>query len=260
MRGYLNEVSLVEALSHEALEWLHAIVVELGNANLGFRFFQNRKFFKNEALFKAFHQITFPSPMIKATMFKLIFTPQFFSDWQVDRKSDPYEVFELRELNEIFSDDSQCEASENIMQGCCDCLILNTDGSRWKSFHECNFKRSDGVTCLLPAIVNRRSADMYLARCAGYYPNDADYPPRDCQTILIKGAERFKRTNKTERNGRRQVFQDVENHRYYYVDNLHCGLGAHLEAFDSNELHLGEANIHTADITPDTKLSRKIKW
>lgn len=259
-RGFLNEASLQEALNPGALEWLHEIVTELSNAHLDFTFFLKRSFFEKGEFKASFNGLPFKSSLTRAAIRRLIFSPQVFADWHPIRLSDPAEIYRCLELEDIFSDDSQCEAAEQGLQDQPPGLLLNAEGTRWAEFHELGFEKHGGGTHTVPSIANRRTADLYLVSCHEYYAEESVEPPRDCQTILLKEPDRFRRTNKTERNGKRQVFLDTKSGFYFYVDNLHGGLSAHLEAFDSNEKHLGEADINSAEIKPETKRDRWINW
>jgi len=69
-----------------------------------------------------------------------------------------------------------------------------------------------------------------------------DHPPTDRQTIL-RDLNRFQPTSYFSPHGSRRVFFEQENNRYWYVDNFHGGEGSHLEVFDRNGNHLGEASL-----------------
>jgi len=85
-------------------------------------------------------------------------------------------------------------------------------------------------------------------------------PPRDDETVLGHEPERFVRMGRFERNGRRHVYRETTTNRMFYVDNLHYGAAAHLEVFDSDELHLGTAdlsgNLDTSALVP----GRTVSW
>ena len=68
-------------------------------------------------------------------------------------------------------------------------------------------------------------------------------PPRDHETVLGRAPDRFAYVGRFERNGRRSVYREIATNRLFYVDNLHYGNAAHLEVFDSDELHLGTADL-----------------
>lgn len=92
------------------------------------------------------------------------------------------------------------------------------------------------------------------------YSTGAVRPPRDRETILGRDQQRFERVGRFERNGRRAVYREVETDRLFYVDNLHYGLAAHLEVFDSAEAHLGTADLEgNLDVTARVP-GRKIAW
>lgn len=64
-------------------------------------------------------------------------------------------------------------------------------------------------------------------------------PPRDRETIL-RDTGRFARTSLL--NQGRVVYLDRRTSCYYCVDNMHVG-GAHLEVFDADGRHIGEASL-----------------
>lgn len=86
-----------------------------------------------------------------------------------------------------------------------------------------------------------------------YLPS-AKEPPTDPETILIDSA-RFTLTAK--RNQSRKVHFEIKTGRYWCVDNLHYGISAHLEVFDSTGNHLGEANIASGELNTDRADSTK---
>ncbi|HAN93615.1 MAG TPA: hypothetical protein DCQ33_16250 [Nitrospira sp.] len=92
------------------------------------------------------------------------------------------------------------------------------------------------------------------------YDTAATTSPKDYETILGWDSERFVRVGRFERNGRRQVYREQATGRFFYVDNLHYGGGAHLEVFDPNEHHLGKADLQ-GNLIPSTRVQgRTISW
>jgi hypothetical protein len=77
-------------------------------------------------------------------------------------------------------------------------------------------------------------------------PNQVKYddrslePPLDEQTILSDRI-RFRRIHQKFHG--REIYRESATGRYWYVDNLHYGLSAHLEVFDDRSKHLGEADL-----------------
>jgi hypothetical protein len=92
------------------------------------------------------------------------------------------------------------------------------------------------------------------------YDQTSRRPPRDHETILGHDALRFARTGRFERNGRRRVYRENATNRFFYVDNLHCGAAAHLEVFDTDERHIGTADLR-GNIDPAGRIEgRVIAW
>ena len=76
--------------------------------------------------------------------------------------------------------------------------------------------------------------------------------PKDSETVL-KNKE-YVRTNKTYRKAR--IYK--KGKRFYYRDTQHVGRSAHLEVFDINGKHLGEADPLTGKLRPNTADKSKI--
>lgn len=92
------------------------------------------------------------------------------------------------------------------------------------------------------------------------YDQQSVQPPRDHETVLGHDPARFVRVGRIERNGRRSVYRELATNRYFYVDNLHFGAAAHLEVFNSDEIHLGTADL-TGVVDPSTLVpGRRILW
>jgi hypothetical protein len=66
-------------------------------------------------------------------------------------------------------------------------------------------------------------------------------PPRDMETCFSNHIK-FTQAAIAARPHGRHVFNDARGN-FWYVDNLHIGNAAHLEVFDQNGLHIGEANL-----------------
>lgn len=72
------------------------------------------------------------------------------------------------------------------------------------------------------------------------YDHQSQIPPRDEQTIL-SNIKKFKKTMKKFQG--RIIYHEINYGRYWYVDNLHYGKAAHIEVFDGNGQHIGEASL-----------------
>ncbi|MBL9204896.1 MAG: hypothetical protein JNN01_07410 [Opitutaceae bacterium] len=92
------------------------------------------------------------------------------------------------------------------------------------------------------------------------YDRQSTRPPRDHETVLGHEPERFMYVRRFERNGRRKVYRELATNRFFYVDNLHFGAAAHLEVFDSNELHLGTADLAGVVDLSTLVPGRRILW
>jgi hypothetical protein len=92
------------------------------------------------------------------------------------------------------------------------------------------------------------------------YSREETRPPRDGETCLGNQPERFERTGRFERNGRRVVYREIVTGYFYYVDNLHYGLAAHLEVFDADEQHVAVADLDGNHDISGRVPGRVISW
>ncbi|HMT27103.1 MAG TPA: hypothetical protein PKD96_02255, partial [Candidatus Absconditabacterales bacterium] len=96
---------------------------------------------------------------------------------------------------------------------------------------------------------------MALAGKIGRYNIKVGEVLSDKDTILSV-SEIFSRTNKRFRGA--TIYTD-QNGRYFYRDTLHTGPSSHLEVFDKNGNHLGEADPITGELIEGTKdVSKKL--
>jgi hypothetical protein len=261
MRGFLNEASIREDLSVSALRLIYEMTRELAATDLVQGFFLNRQFFEDGEFKSKFNRLPFTDPQLKAIIRAMVFSSKHFNDWRSQRVSAIQHTYECVELSENFTDDSQCEAAEIKLQSISDCLLLGASGSRWRQFQQLHFRIQGRDIASLESLVTRNQLFAFLAKQPDYYNSATKDPPRDFQTVLIKDAARFVRTGKIERNGRRRVFMETATSYFYYVDNLHWGRAAHLEVFDSNEEHCGEADVAKGTIDRSKRVSgRRIQW
>lgn len=79
--------------------------------------------------------------------------------------------------------------------------------------------------------------------------------PQDSQTIL-SDRSLFDRTGKCYRD-HSQIYRHRVTKHYYYRDTFHEGVDAHLEVFDKNGNHLGEADPITRVIREKSKDPKK---
>ncbi len=83
------------------------------------------------------------------------------------------------------------------------------------------------------------------------YDTTSVNPPRDYHSVLSDPI-RFAKTNKPPVQGR-AVYEELLTGKFYYVDNMHSGQSAHLEIYDSNSKHVGEATLDGRLIPGTTK-------
>ncbi|MGK7931861.1 MAG: hypothetical protein AB4041_10570 [Microcystaceae cyanobacterium] len=103
-------------------------------------------------------------------------------------------------------------------------------------------KNNDEINPIeLDSVDNKTGLENWIKAKILLYDSNSNYPPRDDQTILVKPT-RFTKTRQTPYQGR-SIYLEIDTQRYWYVDNFHYGLAAHLEVFDAQGNHLGEADI-----------------
>lgn len=75
--------------------------------------------------------------------------------------------------------------------------------------------------------------------------------PRDEETIL--SSKEYSRTKMTMKGAR--VYK--KGNYYYHRDTFHKGYGAHLEVYNKRGKHIGEADIYTGELIPNTEDKEK---
>ena len=106
--------------------------------------------------------------------------------------------------------------------------------------------------CELQYIKSKMDDDLYKLEEASKKTTEVpDYikdnrVPIDKETILRK--KEYQKTNIKVKGA--QVYKNGD--KYYYRDTFHTGEAAHLEVFDKNGNHIGEANPQTGELIPGT--------
>jgi hypothetical protein len=72
------------------------------------------------------------------------------------------------------------------------------------------------------------------------YDINSPHPPKDEETVLGRRS-RFQKTRLV--NQGRSVYLDRQTYNYWSMDNNHFGLAAHIEVFDAQGRHVGEASL-----------------
>lgn len=245
---FVNERSLEEHSDWGAalrLFW-EASVALTGHAGR----FRDSSFFGGAA-FKARFESTLAgaTPEIRAAIRQVAFSNRYWQCWRADQVSLADEMFVCESPEVLMNDESLCEAAERKLQmeGEAICIV---------SAPQSSFANKPHLNCVKHSTQARaelRNADIlatvlsWIADERGYYDPESRVAPSDFQTILVKDQERFSRTNRVWHvaGKDRRIYKEAATGNYYYVDEGHPGHSAHLEVFDTNGNHLGEANIAT---------------
>ena len=250
---FINELSLHEQLHDrndfkEALKVFYSVFALLNQKGI------NKQIFKSNDLFVKYSAIknqffvaslnTVPDRSLARAVKNILFNKLNARDWQSERKHSPDDLFTLKDEDEIVTDTSMAELAERKLQDAeLIGMLVNFPRSR---FANCSsalvIKNEDYIDldCVEDKVSLQKLLDKILQLNTFEYDDSSNIPPTDQQTIL-RDTSRFKSTSLAF-HGRR-VYQEAKTAYYWYVDNLHYGKSAHLEVFNSQGIHLGEANL-----------------
>ncbi len=248
MIGFLNERSL-----EEYSDWRHALGVfllvaqELQSANAAL--FRDSRFFLSQDFKRRFNSIGFPKDQ-RAVVQRLVFTDQYCKCWTLRRVSDPEVAYSCLNPPLELTDESVCEAAENkyVHSQIPVVLVSATDSSIGGKDPVEISKTGWNSAVELRNATSLAAIKEYIAQQRGYYDFASAVSPKDFQTVLAKTPSRFRRTGQVERKGSRQVYEEIESGRLYYVDDAHPGPSAHLEVFSATGEHLGVADVVTGTL------------
>jgi hypothetical protein len=122
-------------------------------------------------------------------------------------------------------------------------FLLNFGGSNFGGNHQVEMIKMQAAPVRIYSVTTlahlEKWAEDYPQFGLGKYNPNSGRTPLDTETVL-RDRGRFLRT-KVKNHGR-AVYLERETGLYFCVDNLH-EFGAHLEVFDANGAHIGEANL-----------------
>lgn len=251
---FINELSLHEQLHDrqdfkEALKVFYSVFALLNQKGI------NNQIFKSHELFVKYSAIknqffvaslnTLPDKSLARAVKNILFNKLNAKDWQSERKHSPDDLFTLSDKDEIVTDTSMAELAERRLQDAeLSGMLVNFPRSRFANCPSALvIKNEEGhidLDCVEDKVSLEKLLDKILQLSTFEYDESSKDPPRDQQTIL-RDSSRFKRTALAV-HGRR-VYQEVKTGYYWYVDNLHYGKSAQLELFNSQGIHLGEADL-----------------
>ncbi|MGE5340115.1 MAG: hypothetical protein ACM3SY_01420 [Candidatus Omnitrophota bacterium] len=190
---------------------------------------------------------------LRRALANVLFNKTYTSDWNTERKHSPEDVFEYD--NENVTNSSMAELAErklidNDLIG----ILINFQKSKFEGETVC-ISKNKTLQADLYCIVDKISMEGLLKKNKWIHEYDfsSTKPPLDSETVLSdKGS--FQITNQ-EFQGRK-IYKDIQTGHFLYVDNLHSGNAAHLEVFNSEGIHIGEA---TLDGNIDRSKADKVK-
>jgi hypothetical protein len=169
---------------------------------------------------------------------------------RISNNSDNYDCLIRNESYKDVKDTTLAEVSERQLQNNTQIyLVINFSQSGFNYPHDeiekcCQIlviKNNDEINLIkLDAIDHKLGLENWIKTKLSVYDVNSNDPPRDKQTIL-SDTTRFRKTS--QQYDGNSIYQEINTRRYWYVDNFHQGLAAHLEVFDAQGNHLGEADI-----------------
>ena len=255
MEVFINELSLHEQLHDrqdfkEALKLFFSVFALLNQKGVESQILKSNELFvrynavKNEPFLSSLN--TVPDKSLARAIRNILFNKLNIRDWQAQRKHSSDDLFTLEDKDEIVTDTSMAELAERKIQksefiG----MLVNFPRSRFANCSSTWVIKNEETHIDLDCVEDKATLNNWLEKVlqlsAFEYDDSSKSPPTDKQTIL-RDSSRFKITSLAFQGGRR-VYQEAETGYYWYVDNLHYGKSAHLELFNLQGIHLGEADL-----------------
>jgi hypothetical protein len=262
MEIFINEVSL-EGQYLSNVEFAKAIQQFISLLTVVNRMIKNSSVYKDSQTFlnyQAIKEQNFQQSLnnLRDKSQKIAFKNILFNklnpiEWRkirVSNESDNFDCVMIDKSYKDVKDTTLAEVTERQLQNQTQIyLVINFIQSSFNCPHidilDCCkitvIKNNDEINVIeLDSVDNKIGLENWIQVKLSLYENNSTYPPRDEQTILVNQT-RFRKTQ--QRYDGRSIYLEVETQRYWYVDNFHYGLAAHLEVFDIQGNHLGEADI-----------------
>ncbi len=251
MNIFINECSL-HSQYHSQDAFLDAVKVFYSVVKRISKSKKQSYFFKSSDLFTNFRALkeeifvkslnTIPDKSFKVALRNALFNKETVVDWTAKRFHSPEDVFECN--GDIVTDTSMAELAERKLGN--DELIaalLNFKNSCYTDCPEVTVVKERKEEIDLECVESVETLQRWLDRHSldNRYQESSSEPPLDHQTFL-DDRQRFERAS-CPRQGGRQVYLDKSTGYFWYVDSLHFGNAAHLEVFDKNLNHIGEASL-----------------
>lgn len=267
MEIFINEVSLegqylsnadFEKAIKEFISVLSVINNILKNSSVykDSQTFLNYQAIKDQSFQQSLNNLTDKSEKLafKNILFNKL-NPIEWRNQRISNESDNFDCLMTDNSYKDVKDTTLAEVSERKLQNQTQIyLLINFSQSCFNYPHDkiekcCQIvviKNNDEINVIkLDAIDHKNGLENWIKTKLSVYDVNSNDPPRDEQTIL-SDTTRFMKTH--QQYDGKSVYREIETGRYWYIDNFHCGLAAHLEVFDAQRNHLGEADIREGNI------------
>lgn len=247
MEIFINEVSLREQYFSdtdfaEAVETFTAIFALITERIKSAQIYKSELFIDYKAIRGEVFQSSFKkikNRQVKDAFRNIIFNKLNPRDWQPERQHSGDDWFEVNE--QLVTDTSIAELAERKLQDAALVgLLVNFIQSKFEGATSLLVSKNRRVNIRVDCVEDKNSLEKWLSRNLLIYTTNSTYTPHDEQTVL-RDKTRFKRTSRVEQG--KTVYQEKTTGYYWYVDHRHCGSNAHLEVFDAQGQHLGEATL-----------------
>lgn len=232
---------------------------------------RDSEFYMTPDFARRFNALKFPAdpelklpPDLRSRLREVAYSEKFWKCWRQERVSDESEEYICDTPSGHFRDVSICEAAEvKRQQSGSDVGILSAEDSAFAGVQRLNLTKTRSAEQVqLHNTALMHSVRQWITQQRGYYDPASRTAPKDFQTVLEGDAERFERTNHfwNVAGVDRRIFREIETGRYFYVDEGHPGLSAHLEVFDAQKKHVGEADISTGAVDTSKRVEGREIW
>jgi len=252
MQIFLNEVSIHQQYHSQedfskAIKILYSILLQFKRLEIEKIIFWSESFcnnlaINNDSIIKCLSNMTDKS--FRTEVFNILYNKLNIKYWETERTHLAKDSYNYS--NKLVTDTSMAELAERkLLKTDLLGLLLNLDNSKFSNFKETEVTKNKIDKSVLDCIDTKENftnwiCDKISPDCFGY-DTSSNLPPSDLQTIL-KDGQRFRKTSLPKQGGR-TVFEESNTRYNWYVDSFHTGDSAHIEVFDRQGNHIGEANL-----------------
>ncbi len=253
MEVFINECSLHEQFAEHddfdvALREFFSILNALLSKNIEYQLYQRSdilhvyKVVRDKKLITSLN--TLRDKHFGTAVRNVLFNKLNARDWIQEQIHSSDDVFTYND--EIVTNTCMAELAERVENKMIDVgLLINFPESKFHDLISVIVIKNDEISTELDCVDNKLTFAAWLETnfqiSRFEYDLNSRIPPLDSQTIL-RDKKRFERTN-LPRQGGRVLYREKSTGCIWYADNLHFGMAAHIEVFDSTGFHLGEADL-----------------